>query len=151
LSLEDVFGDVDQHRTRTAGSGDVKRLVYDTRQVVDVLHQVVVLGSGARDAEGIGFLKRIGAHQLGGDLAGECNHGDRVHHGIHQSRDQVGGARPRGRTADANPARGTRVALGGEGGVLFVPHQNMANGVVVQRVVERQRDAAGIAEDAVYI
>ncbi len=34
------------HRPRTAGRGDVERLVEDARQVLDVLHQVVVLGAG---------------------------------------------------------------------------------------------------------
>ena len=83
LSLEDVFRNIDQNRTGAARSSNVKRLVNDARQFVDVLHQVVVFGGRTRDAERIGFLKGITAHQLAGDLTREGDHGDGVHHGVH--------------------------------------------------------------------
>ena len=57
---------------------------------------------------------------------------------------------PGGGAADAHLAGGARVALGREGRVLLVPHQHVADVVVVERVVQRERDAAGIAEDAIH-
>ena len=60
-----------------------------------LLHQEIVLGAGARDAEGVGFLERVAADELGGDLAGDGDDGDGIHHGVHQAGGQVGGARAR--------------------------------------------------------
>ena len=129
----------------------IERLVHDLRQIRDVLHQEIVLGAGARDAEGVGFLKRVAADQLGGDLAGDGDDGDGIHHGVHQAGDQIGGAGAGGGAADAHLAGGSRIAFGREGGVLLVPHQDVADGVIVEGVVERQRDPAGVAEDAIYV
>src|SRR5579862_4839467 len=110
-----------------------------------------MFGAGACDSEGVGFLERVAADQLGGDLAGDGDHRNRIHHGIDQPGDQIGGAGSRSGAAHAYAAGGSRVAFGGKGGVLFVPDQNVANGMVVKGVVERQGDAAGVAEDAVYV
>ena len=86
---------------------------------------------------------------LAGDLPGDGDDRDRIHQGVDQAGDEVGGAGTGGGAADADLAGGARVTFGGEGGVLFVPHQDVADLVIVQRVVEGQRDAAGIAEDAI--
>ena len=64
LRLENIFRNVHQHRTRTPARSQIERLVNDLRQIGDVLHQIVVLGAGARDAERVGFLKRVAADQL---------------------------------------------------------------------------------------
>ena len=149
LRLEDVLGDIDQHRAGTAAGGDVERLVDDLRQFVELLDQEVVLGAGARDAEGVGFLERVAADELAGDLAGDGDDRDGIHHGVHQAGGEVGGAGAGGGAADADLAGGARIAFGGEGGVLLVPHQHVADVVVVEGVVEGEGDAAGIAEDAI--
>ena len=73
--------------------GDVERLVHDLRQIRQVLDQVVVLGAGTGDAEGVGLLKGIASDQLGGDLAGDGDDGSGIHQGVDQTGDQVGGAR----------------------------------------------------------
>ena len=83
-----------------------------------------MFGAGARDAEGVSFLECIAADQLGGDLAGERDHGNGVHHGIHQAGYQVGCA---------------------------WTDQNMPDGVIVEGVVQRQRYTAWIAENAVHV
>ena len=87
---------------------------------------------------------------LRGDLAGDGDDRDRIHHRVHQAGDQVGGAGTGGGAADADFAGGARVAFGGEGGILLVPDQHVADVVVVQGVIEGQGDAAGIAEDAIH-
>jgi hypothetical protein len=43
----DVFGDIHQHRARTAGTGDVERAMHDFREFLDVFDQEVVLDAGA--------------------------------------------------------------------------------------------------------
>ena len=77
--------------------------------------------------------------------------GNRIHHGVDQAGDQVGGAGSGSGAADAYAAGGARIAFGGESGILLVPHQNVPDRMVVQGVVERQRDAARIAEEAVHV
>ncbi len=110
-----------------------------------------MFGAGARDAEGVSFLECIAADQLGGDLAGERDHGNGVHHGIHQAGYQVGCAWTGGGAADSHASGGTREAFRGERGILFVTDQNMPDGVIVEGVVQRQRYTAWIAENAVHV
>ena len=62
-------------------------------------------------------------------------------------RDQVGGARARGRHAHAHAAGRRGVPLGGVAGTLLVPHQDVPDRGVHQRVVRREDRAAGDAED----
>ena len=62
---------------------------------------------------------------------------------------EVGGAGAGGGAADADLAGGAGVAFGGEGGILLVADEDVADVVVVEGVVEGERDAAGVAEDAV--
>ena len=85
--------------------------------------------------------------ECGCDLAGDGDHGDGVHVGIGDSGDEIGGTRTGGGHADADFARGARVAIRSERGGLFVAHENMANFGIEQRVVHRHDCAAGIAED----
>ena len=66
---------------------------------------VVVLGDGQGDAGDINFLEGIGAEQLGGDLAGDADHGHGVHHGGGDAGDEVGGAGAGGGDGDADLRR----------------------------------------------
>ena len=148
LRHENVFGNIDQHRTGPAAGGDIKRLVHDLRQLGHVLHHEIVLGAGARDAERVGFLKRVAADEGAVDLAGDGDDRDGIHQRIHQAGDQVGGAGAGGGAADADLAGGAGIAFGGEGGVLFVADQDVADVMVIEGIVKGEGDAAGIAEEA---
>ena len=64
LGLQDVLGQVDEHRAGTAGRGDVERLGDRPRDVRRVGDQHVVLGDRQRDAADVGFLERVGADEL---------------------------------------------------------------------------------------
>ena len=150
LSLEHVLGDIDQDRPGTAGGGHVEGLMHDAREVREVLDQVIVLGGGARDAEGVGLLKRVAADELGGDLPGDGDDGDGIHERVHQAGGQVGGARPGSGAADAYFTGGARVAFGGEGRIFLVTHQDVLDGAIVEHVVEGKRDPARVAEHAIH-
>ncbi len=106
----------------------MKRFVNRLRQLRQGLHQEIVLGAGARDAERVGFLKRVAADQLGGHLAGDGDDRDGIHHRIDQAGDQIGRAGAGSRAAHAHLARGARVAFRRERGVLLVPHQDVLMG-----------------------
>ena len=146
-----VLGQVDHHRPRAAGARDVERLVDDAAEVVGLAHEVVVLGAGAGDADGVGFLEGVVADEVGRDLAGQAHDRDRVHHRVGQPGDRVGGAGPRGHQQHPDLAGRARIALGGVNGARLVAHQDVAQLVLAeQHVVDRQHGAAGIAEDHLH-
>ena len=149
LPREDVFRDVDKHRAGPSRGGDIERLVDGLRQVFEALYQEIMLGARACNAESIGLLESIAANQFAGHLARDGHDGDGVHHGVHQAGGEVGRAGSRSGAADSRFAGGARVALGGEGGILFVAYQHVADVVLVERVVEGESDAAGVSEHTV--
>ena len=53
-------------------------------------------------------------------------------------------------TATPYSAGGARIAIRHVGCALFVPHQNVVDRAVLERVIGRQNRAAGIAEDMLY-
>ena len=152
LTLQHVLRDVDEHRPGSSTRCDVKRLGHHARDVVTVADQEVVLGHRHRDAGDVGLLERVRADQRPPDLPGDRDHRDRVHVGVGQRCDEVGGAGTGGRHADPDPAGGMRVAAGGVTATLLVPDQDVAQLLgVEQRVVHRQHRTAGDAEDDVDI
>ena len=148
--LQRVLADVDQHRARSSRGGDVERLGDRPRDLRRVGDQVVVLGDRHRDAADVGLLEGIRADRGRRDLTGDGHHGHRVHVGVGDRRDQVGGARTAGGHAHPDLAGGRRVTLGRVAGALLVTDEDVPDlGGVHQRVVGRQDRAAGDAEDGV--
>ena len=74
----DVLRDVDDDRPRPAARGDVERLVQHARQVLDALHQIIVLGAGPGDADRVALLEGVVADQMGRHLPGDDDDRDRV-------------------------------------------------------------------------
>ena len=89
----DVLRDVDDNRAGTAAPGDVERLVQNARQIGDVLHQIIVLGAGPRDADRVAFLERVVADQMGRHLPGDADDRDRIHQRIGEAGHRIGRAR----------------------------------------------------------
>ena len=144
----DVLGDVDNDGTRTAGAGNVECLVQHPGQLVRAFDQVVVLGARARDADGVALLKGIGADQVGRNLAGDADHRDRIHQGVGQPGNGIGGAGARGDKDDADLAGCARVAFGGMHRTAFLADQDVAHLVLLEDlIVDRQHRSAGVAED----
>ena len=148
LLLECVLRDVDVDGAGTARSGDVERLGEDTRQVIGVTDEVVVLGHRQRDAVDVDLLERVLADQDAGHVAGDRDHRDGVEERGADARDEVrraGTGRPH---ADADPAGDPSVAIGGMCATLLVPNEDVTNlRVVAEHVVERQDHAARVAEE----
>ncbi|MNV22433.1 hypothetical protein D3C71_1134040 [compost metagenome] len=146
----DVLRHVEQHRAGAAGGGDVERAAHQRGHVVGRAHLPVPLGHRARHAQRIAFLESLRADHRRRHLPADAQHRHRIAHRVEQPRDRVAHARPRGDQHHADAARAARIALGRMHRRLFVAHQHMAQpGFAVQRVVQRQRRAAGVAEDRV--
>jgi hypothetical protein len=89
-----ILGNIDDDRTRATIGRDIESLMQDARQVVDVLHQIIVLGAGPGDADRVAFLEGVVADEMGRHLAGDADERDRIHEGVGEAGDGIGGARP---------------------------------------------------------
>jgi hypothetical protein len=144
----DILGNVDQHRTGASRRGDVEGLLQGDRQVLDVLHQEVVLHAGTGYADGIDFLKRIVADQTGRHLAGEHDQRNGIHVCGRDAGDHIGRTRTGGDQHDAGLAGRTCVTVGRMSRTLLVTDQNVFYVVLlVQGVIDVQDRATRIAED----
>ena len=143
-----VPGHVDQDRARPALLGHAESLADGAGQVGGGQHQVGALGADGRDAANVALLERLRPQRSARHLAGDGDHGDAVGLGAHNARDEVGGAGAGGGDANAGLAGDAGVAVGGVGGGLFVPHQDVAQlRIGPQRVVERQNGSAGVSKE----
>ncbi len=100
-----------------------------------------------RHPDDVGFLEAVPAEKRRRDLCREGDDWRRVHHRVRQAGDEVRRARAGRREAHAGAARRAREALRGVRGALLVPHEEVPDRRAVERVVERQRGAAGVPED----
>ena len=123
----------------------------DARQILDPLHQIIVLGAGPRDADRVAFLERVIADQMGGDLAGDADERDRIHQRVGQTGHRIGGAGAGRDQHRADLAGRARIAFRRMHRALLVAHENVPDFVLLEdRVIDRQDRAAGIAEDVLH-
>ena len=152
LLVLNVDGDVDEHRSRPPGGGDVKGLLHDAGDVAGALDQIAVLGEGGHRAGDVHLLEDVPAQQVAGHLAGDGHHGDGVHIGGGDAGDQVGGSRAGGDHAHPHLAGNAGIARGHVPGVLLGAHQGIADlRVLLQHVYNGADGGSGIAEDVVHL
>ncbi len=148
---DDVFRQIDHHRTGPAAAGDVERLMHDAGEVLGPLDQVIMLRRWPGDAGRVGFLKGVVADQMRRHLTGQADDRDAVHQRIDQTGYRVGRTGPRGHQHHADAAGGTGVAFGRMHRAAFLANQDVADSVLLeQRIIDRQYGAAGIAENNLY-
>ena len=143
-----VLGDVDEHRARPAGARDAERFADHVGKPGHVVDKIVVLGDVQRDAGDVHLLERVAPDLLERHVPRDGDQRHRVEHGRSDARDQVRRARA-GRGDDhAHLARGAGVAVGRVRGALLMRGEHMADAVAVfiERVVNAQHLAAGVAE-----
>ena len=147
----DVLHDVDQNRAGAAAAGQGKGLADDVGQGVHVPHQIGALGDGHGNAGDVHLLEGVAADQVLGHVAGDEDHGGRVHIGRADAGGQVGRARAGGGQAHAHLAGGAGVTVCCVGSALLVGGQDVGDpiSVLIQLIVDVQDGAAGIAEHEV--
>ena len=121
--------------------------MHDVRQLGDVLHQIIVLGAAAGDANGIAFLESVGADQVSRDLSRDHDQRDGVHQGVDDAGHRVGRSWSRRHQYNTRLARRPGIPLRRVRGALFVPDENMAEpGFMKKCVIDRQNGPAWITE-----
>ena len=144
----DVLRDIDDDRTRTPAAGDIERFVQHARQVGDVLHQIVVLGAGPRDADGVAFLERVVADEMGRDLPGDADDRDRIHQRVGETRDRIGRAGARRHQQCSDFAGRASIAFRSVSRALLVADKDVFDLILLEYgVVDRQNGAARITEN----
>ena len=144
----DILGDVDHHRSRTSGAGDVKRFLDGQGQIAHVLDEEVVLDDRPCDAHRIAFLECIQPDRRRGNLAGDDDHRNAVHVGGGDAGDRIGHPGTRRHQSNTHLTRGTGVAVCSMNRRLLMANQHVLDGVLlVQRVVDVQHRSAGVAPE----
>src|SRR5690606_18404305 len=130
-----ILGDVDHHRTRPAGSGNVECLLDYHRDVFRVLDHEAVLHNGPGNADHVGFLETVGADQRAVDLARDHDHRNGVHKGGRDACHSIGRAGTGSHQHHAGATSRASVAIGGMGSSLLVTYKDVFNLVLPENRV----------------
>ena len=110
-----------------------------------------MLNAGARDADGIDFLKRIQANGMGRDLPADDDQRDRIHIGGGDTRDGVSYAGAGSYQRHSHLVTGAGVAIRCVHRRLLVPHQDMLDLILLEQlVVNKQHGATRIAKNIIH-
>ncbi len=142
-----ILGDVYKHRPGPARTSNLKGVSNRRRDILWTADQEIVLRDRQSDAGDIDLLECIRAQHLTGNVARNADDRNRVQHCCCDTCDQVRCSGPARGERDADLARCASVAIGHVCRALFMPHQDVMNGKLAQRVVNRKDRSAGIAED----
>ena len=145
--VEHVLGHVHQHWPGTAAPGDVEGFLQYPGQILDSLHQVIVLGDGGGDAGNIRFLEGIPADQRGGHLAADHYQGNGIHVGGGNASDHVADPGAAGGKTDAHLSRGPGIAVRCMDGALFMAGEDMGELHPVQSIIQAQYGSSRVSED----
>ena len=143
-----VFGDINQHRTRSAAARDMEGLFDGQCQLGYVLHQKAVLDAGAGDADRIHFLKSIVTNQYRRHLPGNDDQRNGIGVGGGDAGHGIGQPWPGGDNRHANFAGRARVTIRLVHRALLVAGEDVGDVLLlVNRVIDMQHRAARITED----
>jgi hypothetical protein len=146
-----VLRHIHHHRARPAAARNVKCFFHRHGQILGILDEEVVLDDRPRDADGVAFLECVEPDRRRRHLARNDHHRDAVHVSGRNTGDRIGQSRPRSHQRDADIAGRPGVAVGGMHSGLLVAHQHVLDGVLlVERVVNVENRAAGIAPDVLH-
>ena len=143
-----VLRNVDDDGTGPSGRRDLESLVHDPGEIVGILHQPVMLGTGPRDADRIAFLEGVVADEMRRHLPRQHDQGNGIHQRIGEAGDRIRRAGTGGDEHDSGLAGGAGIAFRGMNRTLLVADEDVLDVVLLEdRVVDRKDRAAGIAEN----
>lgn len=145
--IEHIGDDVDEHRSRASGTGNVEGFLQHLGQILHPPHQIVVFGDGGGDPRRIRLLKGVLADQGRGHLAADDHQRDGIHMGRGNAGDHIAHSRPAGGDAHPHLARGPGIAVGGMDGPLFVAGEDMREFRFIDCIVQAQYGTTRVPED----
>ena len=145
--VEHIFCYVHQYRPRPAAPGDVESFFQHPGQILDLFHQVVVLGDGSGDAGNIRFLERIPANEVGGYLTADHHQRDGIHIGGGDAGDHIADPGTAGGETDAYFSRSPGIPVRCMDGSLFMAGEDMGEFHPVQGIIQAQHRTSRISED----
>ncbi len=116
-----ILADVHQDRPGSSRLCQCERLAQDPLQVAYVLHQVVVLRDGPRDANGVHLLEGVGPDRKARHLPRHEDRRNRVLVSVGNWRRQIGRPRPGSGHGDPHPAADAGIAFRGVPRPPFLP------------------------------
>ncbi|ERH01864.1 MAG: hypothetical protein J07HN6_01423 [Halonotius sp. J07HN6] len=117
-----VFREIDQRWTGATGFRECEGLANGVADGVGRGREPVVLGQRHRHTGRVGFLERIRADHVAGNLPGKGDHRIGVHVGVGETGDEIGRTGARGCQRDAGLVGDNAVGVGGVGRTLLVGH-----------------------------
>ena len=147
-----ILCDVDQNRARSSALCDLKCLAQRRRQILNILYDIAVLCDRHCHTGNVNLLKGVLSEHRKRYVRRNCHDRHGVHVGCRNSRHQICRAGAAGRHADTDLSRRPRIAVSRMCSSLLVGSQYMPDltAVLVERVIDIQYRAAGIAEDGIY-
>ena len=106
-----IFRKVDEDRSRTAGTCDVKSFFNNAAEVFTVSYGNTVFCDASCNADDINLLERVVADEMTGNLTGEAYERNTVVVGSGKTCDKVGGTRTAGYQAYADFSCGTGIGI----------------------------------------
>ncbi|MNN13169.1 hypothetical protein D3C81_1261930 [compost metagenome] len=126
-------------------------LLQHLRDFRGMLDDEAVLHDRPGNADHVGFLEGIGAHHGARHLAGQHHHGDRIHVGRGNAGNRIGRPRAGGHQHHASLAGRAGIAIGHVGGRLLVAHQDMLDGLFLEKgIVDMQNGTTRVPVDVLH-
>mmetsp|Transcript_9198 Transcript_9198/g.17272 ORF Transcript_9198/g.17272 Transcript_9198/m.17272 type:complete len:240 (-) Transcript_9198:324-1043(-) len=149
--LLNILGNINKDGAGTTGTSEEEGFLHNTGDVSDVQDEVIVLGNGTGHFNNWRLLKTIRTNHTARDLASNSNKGNRVHHSICETSDQVGSTGAGSGNAHTDLARGFSETFSGENLTLLVTTENISNLVGPSKgLVNLHRCTTGISEHGIY-
>ena len=150
--VEDVAGDLDQHRTAPAAHRGAQRGAEELRDAVGLSDLNRPLGHRAEHADQVELLEGILLIVLDRDATHEDNHGGMRDVRRRHSGEEIRRARAAGDQAHARQASHPRETVGHESRSLLVTHVDVLHAaIVIERVQHVQERGAHDSEDVAHL
>ena len=148
--MGDIFGDVEDHGTRAAGSGHGKGPAHELGNAMAPFDADQLLHDGREDLGLTGLLGHILARMIPVGISDESHQGNARGGRFHQSGGEVGGSGAQRAVAEPDAAGDPGVAVGGKGAGAFIVDHDMPGLAVAgpgDGIIKREQREAADSED----
>jgi hypothetical protein len=149
--LLNILWQIDDHRAGTSAASELERFFEHAWQIVNVHHEIRMLHDREGHPVEIRFLERHFTDVFREHLPGDRHEWNRIHEGVSDGGNKIGGTGAAGCHAHADFAGGAGVAFGRERAALFVSRQDRANFIgASERLVKLLRCSTWVGKNHVH-